>query len=186
MAVGGRTPSTEPNFYKKNGATYTSTEYDAHYLAGNYYQWSAAAAGAGGAVADVNASGSICPTGWKLPNASRTESTGKDTFYYLLSQYGIAKSVLDGSVSGTSGLNGNAYHVARSPLFFTQGGGIYVKSSGNEFSNAGLVGNYWSSRVGSSSYYALEFTFGYNNGAYPAGSSERNRGFSLRCLVPTT
>ncbi len=58
VAVGNRTPSTDPNFYQKNGAAYTATEYDTHYLAGNYYQWNAATAGTGGTLGDDKQIGS--------------------------------------------------------------------------------------------------------------------------------
>lgn len=94
MAVGSRTASTDPNFYQKNEATYTSTEYDAHYLAGNYYQWNAAAAGTGGTITNANATESICPKNWKLPNSSSTFNNTSGSFYYLLSQYGVSSSLL--------------------------------------------------------------------------------------------
>ena len=42
--------------------------YDAHFLAGNYYQWNTATAGTGATTTSMmNASGSICPRGRQLP-----------------------------------------------------------------------------------------------------------------------
>ncbi len=176
MAVGSRTASTDPNFYKNNGATYTSTEYDAHYLAGNYYQWNAATAGTGGTITSANATGSICPKGWKLPNSN---STAKNSFDYLLSQYGV-----NSSVSSSSDVNQNTYNIALSPLFFVRGGYVFPGNS-KPFFNAGRGVGYWSSRANSNTNatYVLDFDA---SSVYPSGSSNRYVGSHLRCLVPTS
>ncbi len=174
--VSSKTPSTDPNFYKNNGnKTYTATEYDAHYLAGNYYQWNAATAGTGGTITDANATGSICPKNWKLPNAN---SDAKGTFKYLLTQYGVASSL-----SGTSSVNSNDYNITLSPLFFVRGG--LVHPNRQQLYNAGQIGYFWSSRVGSStsSAYYLYFTA---SSVSPSNNNNRYFGNSLRCLVPTT
>ncbi len=185
MAVGSRTASTDPNFYQKNGATYTATEYDAHYLAGNYYQWNAATAGTGGTITSANASGSICPKGWKLPSSATNASTiAKGTYAYLLQQYGLASAYNSGSLTGTSSVNGNTYNIALSPLFFVRGGLIYPGNT-NKFSYAGQNGYYWSSRAnsGTSSAYYLDFA---DSGVGPSDYGSRYIGLSLRCLVPTS
>lgn len=75
IAVGNRKPSSDPNFYANNGKkTYTATEYDAHYLIGNYYQYNAATAGTGGSFGAGNVGDSICPKGWRLPADTGTGS----------------------------------------------------------------------------------------------------------------
>ncbi len=177
MAVGSRTPSTDPNFYKNNGnKTYTATEYDAHYLAGNYYQWNAATAGTGGVITNANASSSICPKNWKLPNSN---STAKNSFAYLLQQYGVSSSL-----SGTSSVNSNTYNIAQSPLFFVRGGGIFFYDT-NKFQVAGQSGYYWSSRANSSTGVAYYLSF-YSSGVDPSDSYYRYYGYSLRCLVQTS
>ncbi len=185
MAVGSRTASTDPNFYQKNGATYTATEYDAHYLAGNYYQWNAATARTGRTITNANATGSICPKNWKLPNSGKTtETLAKGSFNYLLLQYGLANE--DGSrydsITGTSSVNSNTYNIALSPLFFVRGGNVSSYYSDAPFRYAGQLGSYWSSRVPSSNVnYAYNFYF--NTGVNPSSESSRYLGCSLRCLI---
>ena len=82
-----------------------TSEYDAHYLIGNFYQWNAAVAGTGGA--DVASTGaekdasklayandSICPKGWKLPRTARDVPAGTPFnmnnlgFHWLTHMYG--------------------------------------------------------------------------------------------------
>lgn len=203
-AIEGRTASTDPNFYRKS--TYTGTDgssctkaantsvstattgacaqYDAHYTVGNYYQWNAATAGMGGTITDQNATESICPKGWKLPN-SGTDQLQKGSFNYMLLQYGLANG--DGSshsgIAGTSGVNGNTYNIALSPLFLVRGG--FLNSGiAESFRDAGSVGYYWSSRAGSNpnGTYSLYFKTGVN----PSYNFNRYLGLSLRCLFPTT
>ncbi len=175
--VSSRTPSTDPNFYKNNSnKTYTATEYDAHYLAGNYYQWNAATAGTGGEITNANASGSICPKNWKLPNAN---SDAKGTFKYLLTQYGVASSL-----SGTSSVNSNTYNIAQSPLFFVRGG-VIDPSDSYKFWSAGRYGGYWSSRAYPSVNLAYRFYFD-DSGVAPSNYWFRYVGLPLRCLVPTS
>ena len=176
VAVGSRTPSNDPNFYKNNGATFTSMEYDAHYLAGNYYQWNAATAGTGGTIRDKNASGSICPKGWKLPNGSN--NTTKGTFGYMLSQYGVQSNL-----SGTSSVNNNTYNIALSPLFFVRGGYVTPNYT-SKFTNAGRGGEYWSSRAYSNTNRAFCLNFD-NSDVNPSGVNDRGSGYSLRCLIST-
>ena len=73
-------------------ASGTCRVYDGHYLVGNYYQWNAATAGTGGTITSSNASGSVCPKGWKLPSSGSTPGMSKGTFAYMLQQYGLAST----------------------------------------------------------------------------------------------
>lgn len=68
----------------------------AHYLVGNYYQWSAATAGYTGTSQSTQ---SICPKGWTLPSQSQ--------FQALIN----------------SGLNGNNF--MQSPYYLLRGGNLY-------------------------------------------------------------
>ncbi len=173
MAVGSRTPSSDPNFYKTHGATYTATEYDAHYLAGNYYQWTAATAGTGKGISNANASGSICPKNWKLPSSG--DDTTKGTFGFMLSQYGLNSEI--------EGVNGNnAYNIARSPLFFVRGGKINPDASRGALQSVGQVGIYWSSQASSTDAARSLYI---DNTTMPSSNFSRSFGLSLRCLVPT-
>ncbi len=176
MAVGSRTPSSDPNFYQNNGnKTYTDKEYDAHYLAGNYYQWNAATAGTGGSITNADASGSICPKNWRLPSSGN--NTTKGTFGYMLTQYGVASSL-----SGTSSVNSNTYNIALSPLFFVRGG--YINPNAQRLSNAGQYSDYWSSRAYSNTANAYELYF-VGSSVSPSSYTARYNGQSLRCLIPT-
>ncbi len=187
IAVGNRTASTDPNFYQKNGATYTSTEYDAHYLAGNYYMWNAATAGTGGTISNyAKASGSICPKNWKLPDstyvADQTIKSG--SYVYLLQQYGLTSAWNSGTVTGVSNVNQNTYDVALAPLFFVRSGYI---ASGTlyPFQYANQNGYYWSSRTssGTSDVYSLFVGGGSILMSYVGG--RRIDGVLLRCLIQT-
>lgn len=179
-----RTPSTDPNFYQKNGATYNATEYDAHYLAGNYYQWNAATAGTGGAITSGNAAGSICPKNWKLPSSAISTSTIiKGTYAYLLRQYGLASTWDSGSLSGTSSVNGATYNIAQSPLFFVRSGSIWYGDP-TPFNGASLTSAYWSSRAGSSTGVAYGVYFDERS-TYPSNGRFVYSGYPIRCLVQT-
>ncbi len=179
-AVGSRTPSSDPSFYKTNGATYTATEYDAHYLAGNYYQWNAATAGTGGTITNANATGSICPKNWKLPSSGN--NTTKGTFGYMLTQYGVQSkpNVAAGAVA--SPVNSNNYDVALSPLFFVRGGDVYPY--GQKLDYAGQGGYYWSSKAYSRTDLAYSLSLGSSSVSPSNSYNGRYGGFSLRCLIP--
>ncbi len=182
--IGSRTPSTDPNFFKNNGATYTDVEYDAHYLVGNHYAWNTAAAGTGKAIVDADASGSICPKNWKLPSsATDIDTVTEGTYAYLLQQYGLASAWDKGSLIGTGSTDENTYNIALSPLFFVRGGNVLPHSS-TKFWVAGGLGDYWSSRAASrtSQAYYLSIYTSINPSSF---SNYRYIGHSLRCLVPT-
>ena len=166
-------------------ASGTCRVYDGHYLVGNYYQWNAATAGTGGTITSSNASGSVCPKGWKLPSSATSNTTiTKGTYAYLLQQYGLASAYNSGTLTGTSPVNGNTYNIALSPLFVVRGGGIYPSTT-TKFDGAGQYGIYWSSRAYSSASFAYYLIFNnslvnpsyYGNGRYS--------GQSLRCLIST-
>ena len=185
MAVGNRTPSADPNFYRNNGnKTYTDTEYDAHYLVGNYYQWNTATAGSGMLAPEIEgskASESICPKGWKLPNM--TGVTGNGSFRYVLRQYGLASESGDGTITGTSEVNQNTYNLTLSPFFFVRSGTVSNYNS-NMFGNAGLVGGYWSSIAGPDAHKASVAHFS-SDSINPSIDANRYIGYSVRCVVKT-
>ena len=106
----------------------------------------------------------------------------KDTYAYLLQQYGLASAWNTGSLTGTSSANGNTYNIALSPLFFVRGGYISPITT-NKFNNAGQSGFGWSSRASSDTGNAYSLNFG--GGVLPSDYSLRHRGFSLRCLIST-
>ena len=135
--------------------------YDAHYLVGNYYQWNAATAGTGGeSVTSDDATGSICPKGWKLPSAAYSD-------YYNLIR--TAYSISSNSAGSTA--------ITQAPLYFSPVG--YVGSG--SLNDAGYGGGYGSSTAYSSSLaYLLSFGSG---GVKPSTFSSRYYGRSVRCLA---
>ena len=162
-------------------ASGTCRVYDGHYLVGNYYQWNAATAGTGGTITNSNASGSVCPKGWKLPNVNGI--TGKGSFRYLLQQYGLAPESGNGTLTGTSPVNNNTYNIALSPLFFVRGGYINPYYT-NKFNSAGQSGFGWSSRADSSASIAYDLYFA-SSSVNPSFYNSRYSGYSLRCLIST-
>lgn len=152
--------------------TSANNNINAHWLAGNYYQWCAATAGCtnssgqtGGKFNSGEAVSSICPKGWRLPTA-----TTVGDFSSLFNAYSIA-----------SDANGVTKLVS-SPLYFVKGGSV-VQDTFLLYEPA-YSGRYWSSSVptSSSSTYFLYFS---NGGvANPSISNfSRYTGFSVRCIA---
>ncbi len=215
--VGNRVASTDPNFYRlelyegtdgstctksKNTAISVATsgpcaQYDAHYLVGNYYQYTAAAAGTILASQAGNATGSVCPKNWKLPNSGKDEQQlKKGSFNYMLMQYGLANANGNdyGSTTGTGG-DGYVYNTVLSPLFFVRSGTVdpgmnngarIIAPEDPSFNSVGAGGYYWSSRsiaYGSIAWTAYGLSFSNNTG--PATSIGTANGNNIRCVVST-
>jgi uncharacterized protein (TIGR02145 family) len=150
-----------------------------HYFAGNYYNWSAAIASNDstniGSTANEIASNSICPKGWRLPNASQTDNVNNE-FGRMLYKAGITANVTAGNESvgyATGGFN----KLRSDPYYFVRPGGI----NGGTLVNSGVYGYYWSSTV-SSSTYAYDLVF-YSTIIYPARISSRYFGWPVRCVA---
>lgn len=131
---------------------------------GNYYSWYTATANTGTYSMSTRysqASGSICPKGWRLPEGYTTAG-GDGEFKVLNNTYN------SGSTSSDSGLLADPLKLVRA--------GNY--NSGVDYQ--GSRGLYWSSTVLSSTpAYNLYFGSSY---VYPAHSRTKYLGFSLRCL----
>ena len=144
------------------------SNYDAHYLVGNYYSWPAATAGSGN---DVSSSGdatdSICPANWRLP-LSGGSNTETGSFYNLLNQYGLTSSP-------TSDNN----NIATSPLYFVRSG--YVDPYASLLFDADGNGYQWSGRANSSSFaHNLLFSSSF---VLPSIGNVRYYGQSVRCVA---
>ena len=149
------------------------------YFAGNYYNWSAAIASnnstnIGSTVGEI-ASNSICPKGWRLPNASPTDNVNNE-FGRMLYGEGITAALSNGNESvgyATGGFN----KLRSNPYYFVRPGDIY----GGTLSNPGVNGYYWSSTViSSTSAYPLYFN---GTDIYPARNGNRCSGRSVRCVA---
>ena len=163
--VSNMSPMTEIRDESTNIVDTNSNTYDAHYLAGNYYQWNAATAGTGGSDVTTErqeATDSICPKGWKLPtNGLSTGSFGGLTRSY---------SISDNSTGATT--------LTKPPLYFIPAGYVW----NGWLDSAGSTGYYWSSMADSSTRaYGLGFSSDYvNQSNYSLG---RHGGQSVRCLA---
>ena len=147
---------------RTDGTIIDGNTYDAHYLAGNYYQWNAATAGTGGSDVTIqyqDATDSICPKGWRLPSSGDSDDT--NDFY--------------GLTTGTDATMGEI--LAEAPYYFIPAGWV---NSGS-LNDAGYVGGHWSSTADSSTdAYSLGFDFMNVN---PSMRSNRGNGWSVRCLA---
>ena len=136
-----------------------------HASYGNYYSWQAATAGTGSKVATYpgNASGSICPKGWRLPSSNSTTDNG--SFGKLTTIYNIG--------SNAAGFS----RIQTYPLYFVPGGFVNV----GKLDNVSTYGFYWSSTASDASHaYALNFN---SNNAGPSTNYFRYHGMFVRCLV---
>lgn len=170
--VGSMTASTNPDFYTDNGGGMSATEYDAHYLAGNYYQWNTATAGTGGTMTSGNAAGSICPKGWRLP----TSGTDGGEFRQL---------------TAAGNINSDVTKLVSAPYYFVRGGVVW--SATNPFAHAGYAGRYWSSTsadYASGEHSYLLYFWNTSNiattdnglGTNPV-TPTRHLGLSVRCIA---
>lgn len=140
---------------------------------GVYYTHNAITAGSGASVSEsnpTNATDSICPKGWRLPNADNNQSD----FWKLADTY-------KGSAawrSDQSALDGQ-HHLMNLPASFTFSGDVYYQSG--SIHGISTNGYWWSSTVGyGNESYRLSQTPTHVN---PRGSNARYYGFSARCVA---
>ena len=148
------------------------------YFAGNYYNWTAAIASNNStniSTTGTIASNSICPKGWRLPNASQTDNANNE-FGRMLYGEGITAALSNGNESvgyATGGFN----KLRSTPYYFVRSGDI----NGGTLRNPGVGGGYWSSMVSGSTYaYSLVFN---GTDIYPARNYVRYYGWPVRCVA---
>ena len=132
---------------------------------GNYYNWYAATAGSGTiAMTNEDATDSICPKGWKLPN-----NAGAKSFYNLLfTAYGLTGNV-------TTTPNG----ALLPPINFVYSGAY--RQATNSVGWRGQRGLWWSSYASSTTvvhHLDIEKTFIISRSEYGKGN-----GISIRCVA---
>ena len=150
------------------------------YFAGNYYNWTAAIASNNStniSTAGIIASNSICPKGWRLPNASQSDNVNNE-FGRMLFKAGITAALSNGNES-VGYYNGvTSFNKLRSnPYYFIRSGSI----NGDILNGSGVGGHYWSSTVGS---YDYAYGLGFNNTVIYSGRNfYRYYGRSVRCVA---
>lgn len=153
--------SSDTVAYMYNGS-HTDGTADSTSNTGAYYSFVAATAGTGTG-SSGNASGNICPKGWRLPTGG---ASGE--FAALAKAYGGTGSNSDADIKYGSSFS-NAYKAALV--------GYYDGGSRGSF---GSVGYWWSSTLGSSTYgYGLTMNTGYG---YPLNYYGKRLGFPVRCV----
>ncbi len=121
---------------------------------GGYYTYAAATANTGKGILSDNASGSICPKGWRLPTQAE--------FTALINAYDAGS---DGS------------KLLQPPVNMLYGGYYYNGSAYKQDSS----GYYWPSTAGSTSDYAYRLYFGSSDVNTDYGY--RRNGHSVRCVA---
>ena len=137
---------------------------NAHYILGNHYQWNAATAGTGGTISSGQATSSICPKGWKLPESN---STAVGSFGGLINAGSIGTDVAK---------------LTSAPYYFVRGGDVY-QTTISLFIYAGNGGYYWSSTPDSTVNNAYYLAFGNTGDISPSSNDLRQNGFSVRCIA---
>ena len=169
--------------------SYSSDTSGTHDIATSYtkcgylYNWYAATAGTGTyntSSNGTNVSGSICPTGWRLPSSYSDGSTptGNGTSANAADFAVLNASMNAGSLTTGSTSNyyaGWQYSGAWSGVF---SGGWWP----NRIDYQGSNGHYWSSTAYSSTYARLLHF--HSSGVSPAATYDKYVGLAVRCVLP--
>ncbi len=143
--------------------TPTTGDRQTHYLAGNYYSYHVAVAGAKPGF-NSKANTSICPSGWTL--ASTEEWLSNDDS--LLSRYGVQKTL-------TGTIDGITYDIRQAPLYFLYAGAVIDDS----LVSAGSSADYWSA---SNWHDTMANSVGASNNV-SSGLGYSRYGKSVRCVA---
>ena len=166
-----------------NSYCYGTSIQSSYTKCGYLYNWYAATAGTGTyatSTRGTNVSGSICPTGWRLPSAMSDGSTatGNGTSYTAADF-----AVLNASMNAGSLTTGSSSSYPTGWQFTGAWSGVFsgVRSSG--FLYQGSNGYYWSSTALSSTvvrnlYFGSSYVSPGNNGSY------KYSGLAIRCVLP--
>ena len=148
---------------------------------GAYYTHTAATAGT---TANMNnkgdeATGSICPKGWRLPKARDTSSEStKNDFYQMAKNY--VNSNMTWNINDGSGYWQNGTHnMLSSPQNFVYSG--LRNQSSAYVANADSNGWWWSSTVYLSDYAYDMYV--RSSAVHPRDRSNRSSGFNVRCIA---
>ena len=132
---------------------------------GYYYNWYAATAGTGtSSMASGDATGSICPKGWRLP-ANYTSDQNRSFSNITLAYLNISDSI-----------EGDYTTILEDAPIRSFRSGFYIDAS--------YFGGYGVYRTSTASGNSNSFRFGYDeNGVFTQVSDAKSRGFSVRCVA---
>ena len=164
------------NALLETGVSIKDNVYDAHYLVGNYYQWSVATAQSNVSESTVNgqtllnADDSICPKGWQLPSANvsadKVPFNLSNSFYRLAITYQFDKY---------------PEKIVLSPTYFVRGG--VVESFKKQLWRTNAYGFYWSSSTRHRDTAGADRLFLNESEVYSANEGYRAYGQAIRCLA---
>ena len=165
-----------------NSYCYGTSIQSSYTKCGYLYNWYAATAGTGTYATSTNGtnvSGSICPTGWRLPSAysDGSTATGNGTSYTAADF-----AVLNASMNAGSLTTGSTSDYPTGWQFTGAWSGVFSGNWYGGFGNQGSYGYYWSSTAYSSTY-AWNLYFG-SSFVYPGNYSNKYNGFAIRCVLP--
>ena len=185
---GTSTQSTE-NFDKafynnpmSNSYCYGTSIQSSYTKCGYLYNWYAATAGTGTyatSTQGTNVSGSICPTGWRLPSAVSDGSTATGNgISYTAADF----PVLNASMNAGSLTTGSSTGYPAGWQFTGAWSGVFSGRWYNGFNGQGSYGNYWSSTANSfTNAWLLYFGSSYvSPGNY---IYSKYYGFAVRCVM---
>ena len=149
---------------------------------GYLYNWYAATAGTGTYDTNTegtNVSGSICPTGWRLPSATSDGSTATgDGTSYTAADF----AVLNASMNAGALTAGSTTSYPTGWQFTGAWSGVFSGSWYGGFYYQGSNGYYWSSTAFSSTY--ARHLYFYSSGVGPGNNGGKYSGFAIRCVLP--
>ena len=155
----------------------SSKKYNAHYIIGNFYNFSAVTA-----ETDSGTKGSICPSGWVLPQARRNSGTpvpAANDFYELFLAYGYPeaeKYSADQWQNPVATFEGRQ-NIFSSPMYFVRTGTVY--SGGLSMSK---VYDY-ASGTSVNETYMTALRINDNFSLSPGFAVSKLAGIPARCLV---
>ena len=150
---------------------------------GYLYNWYAATAGTGTYATSTNGtnvSGSICPTGWRLPSGSSDGSTATGNgISYDAADFPVLNASMNAG-SLTSGSTSSSYYAGW--RFTGAWSGVFSGSWGNGFRSQGSGGDYWSSTADSST--SARYLFFSSSYVLPGNDSgSKYYGLAVRCVM---
>ena len=167
-----------------NSYCYGTSIQSSYTKCGYLYNWYAATAGTGTYATSTdgtNVSGSICPTGWRLPSAYSDGSTATgDGTSYTAADFAVLNASMNAG-SLTTGSTTSSYYA--NWQFTGAWSGVFSGNWNNGFYYQGSDGYYWSSTANSSTLARLLYF--YSSVVNPGNrNSTKYYGRAVRCVLP--